>query len=182
MPSAALPQGAPVETAEGKGEFEAKSAVAQVIKVLVVEDNLVNQKVLRKQLTNRGMEVHVANHGGEALDKLMQSTYWRDGEGMKDRLEIGVVLMDQEMPVSKYKLCAKTALTHMLTINAVDGLTATRKIREYEAQGKLRGHIPIIAVTANARSEQIQTALDAGMVSLAAFPHAVVRPAETHGF
>lgn len=47
----------------------------------------------------------------------------------------------------------------------MDGLTCTRKIRELEAQGKLSGHIPIIAVTANARSEQIQTALNAGMVS-----------------
>lgn len=101
---------------------------------------------MQKQLKNIGTEVHVANHGGEALDKLMQSTYWRDGQNKKDRIELGVVLMDQEMPV-------------------MDGLTCTRKIRELEAQGKLTGHVPIIAVTANARSEQIQTALNAGMVS-----------------
>jgi CheY-like chemotaxis protein len=46
----------------------------------------------------------------------------------------------------------------------MDGLACTSKIREYEAQGLLRGHVPIIAVTANARSEQIATLLAAGMV------------------
>lgn len=116
VPSAALPQGAPVATIEGKGEFEAKSAVTQQIKVLVVEDNLVNQKVLRKQLTKVGIQVFVANHGGEALDKLMQSTYWRDRDGQdtKDRLEIGVVLMDQEMPVSKCSIQSKVLLMYVL--------------------------------------------------------------------
>ena len=83
----------------------------------------------------------------EALDRLMQSTYWKDDRPKKDKVELGVVLMDQEMPV-------------------MDGLTCTRRIRELEAEGKLTGHVPIIAVTANARPEQVQTALDAGMVSI----------------
>lgn len=129
---------------------QARAAGARTImkKVLIVEDNLVNQRVLQKQLKNAGTEVHLANHGGEALDKLRQSTYWAadDGGGGK-RLELGVVLMDQEMPV-------------------MDGLTCTRKIRELEKEGKLTGHVPIIAVTANARAEQVETALQAGMVSL----------------
>ncbi|GIZ42533.1 hypothetical protein CKM354_000579600 [Cercospora kikuchii] len=151
VPSAVLPQGAPVHVAEGKGEFDANDTKPVVKKVLIVEDNLVNQKVLQKQLKNIGTEVHVANHGGEALEKLMQSTYWREGQSKKDRIELGVVLMDQEMPV-------------------MDGLTCTRKIRELEAQGKLTGHVPIIAVTANARSEQIQTALNAGMDDVVSKP------------
>jgi PAS domain S-box-containing protein len=146
-PSATLPQGAPVQTAAGKRVLGSHASDAPIKKVLIVEDNLVNQRVLQKQLKNHGAEVHLANHGGEALDKLMQSTYWRDGPHSPDTIELGVVLMDQEMPV-------------------VSGLTCTRKIRELEAQGKLTGHVPIIGVTANARSEQIQTALDAGMVSL----------------
>jgi CheY-like chemotaxis protein len=53
--------------------------------------------------------------------------------------------MDKEMPV-------------------MDGLQCTSKIRELESQGMLKGHVPIIAVTANARSEQIATLLAAGMV------------------
>lgn len=116
-------------------------------KVLIVEDNLVNQKVLQKQLKNLGTDVYVANHGGEALEKLRQSTYCTEG----GTLELGVVLMDQEMPV-------------------MDGLTCTKRIREWEVQGKVRCHVPIIAVTANARSEQIQTALDAGMDDVVSKP------------
>jgi signal transduction histidine kinase len=116
-------------------------------RVLIVEDNLVNQRVLQKQLKNLGTEVHLANHGGEALEKLRQSTYWTENQGKQGKLELGVVLMDQEMPV-------------------MDGLTCTKQIRELEAEGKLTGHVPIIAVTANARAEQVQTSLDAGMVSL----------------
>jgi CheY-like chemotaxis protein len=46
----------------------------------------------------------------------------------------------------------------------MDGLTCTRKIRELERKGDIIRHIPIIAVTANARMEQINTALEAGMV------------------
>ncbi|KAK3115682.1 hypothetical protein LTR53_004745 [Teratosphaeriaceae sp. CCFEE 6253] len=115
--------------------------------VLIVEDNLVNQRVLQKQLKNLGTEVHLANHGGEALEKLRQSTYWRP----PGKLELGVVLMDQEMPV-------------------MDGLTCTRKIRELEQDGKLTGHVPIIAVTANARAEQVQTALQAGMDDVVSKP------------
>lgn len=146
VPSSTQTKGAPVQQLEGKSQFGTCSDKKVLRKVLIVEDNLVNQRVLQKQLKNVGTEVHVANHGGEALDKLMQSTYWCEGKDSPDRLELGVVLMDQEMPV-------------------MDGLTATRKIRELEAQGKLTGHVPIIAVTANARSEQIQAARDAGMVS-----------------
>jgi CheY-like chemotaxis protein len=47
----------------------------------------------------------------------------------------------------------------------MDGLACTSQIREWEQNGLLRGHVPIIAVTANARSEQIATLLAAGMVS-----------------
>lgn len=47
----------------------------------------------------------------------------------------------------------------------MDGLTCAKKIRDYEANGTIVRHVPIIAVTANARLEQIETAIAAGMVS-----------------
>ncbi|GAB7353225.1 hypothetical protein MBLNU459_g3744t2 [Dothideomycetes sp. NU459] len=127
----------------------------KVIKVLIVEDNLVNQRVLQKQLKNLGCTVHVANHGGEALDILRRSTWWNHEHDSdtkpSDRIQLSVVLMDQEMPV-------------------MDGLTCTKKIRELEKEGKFARHVPVIAVTANARSEQVQTALDAGMDDVVAKP------------
>jgi CheY-like chemotaxis protein len=114
-----------------------------LLKVLVVEDNVVNQKVLGKQLRNLGCAVHIANHGGECIDQLRESRWWHGRQS--DGLDLGVILMDLEMPV-------------------MDGLTCATKIRELQSEGKIVGHVPIIAVTANARDEQIMTALAAGMV------------------
>jgi len=115
--------------------------------ILLVEDNLINQKVLSKQLRGIGCTVHVANHGGEALDFLTKTTRWMEPFGDTQRVELALILMDLEMPV-------------------MDGLTCTRGIRDREREGKLRGHVPIIAVTANTRMEQMNFALEAGMVGL----------------
>ena len=46
----------------------------------------------------------------------------------------------------------------------MDGLTCARRIRELQDQGTLVRRVPIIAVTANARKEQIETSMAAGMV------------------
>lgn len=123
------------------------------LKVLIVEDNLVNQKVLQKQLRNRGFMTELANHGGEALEILRTSNYW---SGMDRGIDLAVILMDLEMPV-------------------MDGLTCARMIREYEADGTIVRHVPIIAVTANARLEQIETAMAAGMVSSVLTRHSAPR-------
>jgi len=47
----------------------------------------------------------------------------------------------------------------------MDGVTCTQRIRELELSGQMVGHVPIIAVTANARAEQMDVALGVGMVS-----------------
>lgn len=129
--------------------------------ILVVEDNLINQMVTRRDLTKRGYSVDVANHGVEALEKLRRSAaalpsglaqFNQDGPSeakspSAQPIPINVVLMDVEMPIQ-------------------DGLTCTRHIRELEANGELLcasgGRIPIIAVTANARPEQVDQAKAAG--------------------
>ncbi|KAK9786616.1 hypothetical protein SCARD494_11107 [Seiridium cardinale] len=117
--------------------------------VLIVEDNLVNQKVLQRQLKNSGNNTQVANHGGEAIELLKKSRYWVGQE--LAGTDISVILMDLEMPV-------------------MDGMTCTRKIRELEQNGTIVGHIPIIAVTAYARPEQIEDAKAAG-VALQLYSH-----------
>jgi CheY-like chemotaxis protein len=45
----------------------------------------------------------------------------------------------------------------------MDGNACTRRIRELEEEGDIVGHVPIIAVSANARREQIEQAKQAGM-------------------
>lgn len=95
--------------------------------ILIVEDNLVNQRILAQQLRKLGCTVLVANHGQEALDIVEASTAYKGKE--RDGIHLTIVLMDLEMPI-------------------MDGLTAVRLIRHLEAEGKLTRHIPIIAVTA----------------------------------
>lgn len=156
--------------------------------VLVVEDNMINQQLTRRGLADRGFTVDVANHGLEALEKLRNSDRWLGDTPMTDagdlppagvlnspatpgtsphsepmsnllkpvppdlvtpsatptKFPLSLILMDVEMPVQ-------------------DGLSCTKQIRELERQGKiLGGHIPIIAVSANARLEQILEAKAAG--------------------
>jgi CheY-like chemotaxis protein len=111
--------------------------------ILVVEDNLINQRVVCNQLRKIGCTVQVANHGREALTELAKTKYWKQPT-ISEPHNLSVVLMDVEMPV-------------------MDGMTCAREIRALEENGDITGHVPIIAVSANARREQIQQAKGAGM-------------------
>ncbi|KIV99786.1 uncharacterized protein PV09_08592 [Verruconis gallopava] len=121
------------------------------IKVLVVEDNVINQKVVCKQLKSRGFNVHAANHGVEALNALKEATLQAHGDEAQGRY-FDIVLCDIEMPVMNGILCAK-------------------EIRRLEGEGVLKGHIPILAVTANARSIHCQQAIEAGMDDVTTKPY-----------
>jgi PleD family two-component response regulator len=73
------------------------SGIQRKLAILVVEDNLVNQRVLCKQLRILGHIVYAANHGEEALTFLEKSTYWAANDGSGEHLDI--ILLDTEMPV-----------------------------------------------------------------------------------
>jgi signal transduction histidine kinase/DNA-binding NarL/FixJ family response regulator len=132
-----------------KVESQASVPALPPIHVLVVEDNLVNQKVLSKQLRNEGCIVSVANHGEEALLFLSTTRFWKGRES--NGVPLSIVLMDLEMPI-------------------MDGLTCVKRIRELQKEGVVVAHVPVIAVTANARSEQIATAKNSGMDSVVTKP------------
>lgn len=123
-----------------------KDQISSDYSILCVEDNLVNQKVLEKRLTKLGYKVQIANHGQEALDYLETTTAWRqqDREATMSSPDVHVILMDIEMPV-------------------MDGLTCSKRIRDLESSKDIVKHIPIVAVSANARAEQMKQALDAGV-------------------
>ncbi|CAN9229084.1 unnamed protein product [Alternaria alternata] len=107
--------------------------------VLVVEDNLVNQKVLVKQLMKAGCVTSTADNGVWALKHLVKTRFC-----VTDGIPLDIILIDCEMP-------------------EMDGLTCCRKIRQMEQRKEVSKHIPIIAVTANIRGGQIDNARDAGM-------------------
>jgi len=75
--------------------------------VMVVEDNTVNQMLLKRmvQKANGNLNVLVANHGQEALDMMAEES-------------IDLVFMDMEMPV-------------------MGGIEATEKLREQGYQGPI---------------------------------------------
>ncbi|MBB6092498.1 PAS domain S-box-containing protein [Povalibacter uvarum] len=97
-------------------------------KVLLVEDNAINQRVARRFLERLGCDVHVVGDGQQAVDAYRKDSW-------------AFVLMDMQMPV-------------------MDGLEATRRIREIEADG---ARTPIVALTANAMMGQLERCLEAGM-------------------
>jgi CheY-like chemotaxis protein len=84
---------------------------------------------LTRQLQQAGFQTEVANHGRECLDILDRSL----GE---DR-SFDIILMDIEMPV-------------------MGGIATAAELRKWEVAGKLPAHIPVIAVTGNARREHIE--------------------------
>lgn len=176
-----------MSTSPDVGDSDMMAEPPKIEGVLVVEDNMINQQLTRRGLADRGFTVDVANHGLEALDKLRASDRWLGDSSVSSqppithvntpttptttpntapplhanlnpsltadlvtptttptKFPLSLILMDVEMPIQ-------------------DGLTCTRQIRELERQGKiLGGHIPIIAVSANARLEQILEAKSAG--------------------
>jgi len=122
--------------------------------VLVCEDNAINQKVIAQQLRRLGVHtVHVADDGLAALNFLSTTTF-ASTPSVNPPIPLSIILMDVEMPV-------------------MDGLGAVRRIRAAEAKGDINAHIPVIAITANARQEQVAVALEAGMDEVVTKPFLV---------
>ncbi|MDQ8027399.1 MAG: response regulator [Brevundimonas sp.] len=109
-----------------------RDAVLEGRRILIVEDDVRNVYSLTNVLEPRGAVVEIARNGQEALDRLETSL----GDSTR---EIDLVLMDVMMPV-------------------MDGLTATRKIREDERWAKL----PILMLTAKAMPDDQERCLAAG--------------------
>lgn len=125
------------------------------LSVLLVEDNIINAQVLMKQLERAGCVVYIANHGLEALDFLTNCKVWHQPAEDSPLIELDCILMDVEMPV-------------------LDGLSCTRRIRALEGQGSLLQRLSIIAITANARAEQIEDAFAAGVDGILPKPFRVL--------
>ncbi|WP_080760245.1 hybrid sensor histidine kinase/response regulator [Pseudoalteromonas luteoviolacea] len=104
-------------------------------RVLLVEDNKVNQMVAMRILDSLGLTAEIAENGVEAL-KMLKT------EENKQNL-YSIVLMDCQMPL-------------------MDGYETTRNIRSSKEDEQV-ARIPIIAMTANAMQGDRQKCLDAGM-------------------
>ena len=103
------------------------------LRILLAEDNVVNQKVALRTLEALGYRADVAADGAEAAEAVVRAA--------ADGRPYDVVLMDVQMP-------------------RMDGHEATRQIREALAE---RHQPVVAALTANALDGDDRRALDAGM-------------------
>lgn len=110
-------------------------------RILLVEDNYINQEVAKSLLGEMGYQVDVAGNGIEAIEQL---------KTMSEEASYDVVLMDCQMP-------------------EMDGYQATRAIRSGDAGDSNQG-IPIIAMTANAMKGDKEKCQIAGMDDYVAKP------------
>lgn len=114
---------------ESGADRESAGERKRISRILVADDNEINQVVACKFLQKLGYEVEIARNGREALVAAA-------------RVHYDAILMDCEMP-------------------EMDGYAAVRAIRQRETGSD--GHIPVIALTGHASSEDERVCLDAGM-------------------
>ncbi len=96
-------------------------------RILLVEDEPINQMIAREMLEEASLDVYVADNGQQAVDMALASPF-------------DLILMDVQMPI-------------------LDGMAAAHRIREQRPDL----HTPIIALTANAFSDDRRKCLAAGM-------------------
>jgi len=125
---------------ETKNPIITKHSIAEEIKqsarILLAEDNPVNQKLAGKLLTKAGYHVLTVVNGKEAFEKYSTSPD-----------DFDLIFMDVQMP-------------------EMNGLEATGKIRAFEQTVTNAGnkpHIPIVAMTANAMKGDREKCIKAGM-------------------
>jgi len=116
------------------GRLLATSGLFQGTRVLLVEDNKINQVVATGMLEILGFTIFIADNGREALNIL-------NAMSKEDCFQI--ILMDCQMPV-------------------MDGYETTEAIRNGQA-GKINQTITIVAMTANAMKGDKDKCMEAGM-------------------
>jgi signal transduction histidine kinase/CheY-like chemotaxis protein len=140
-------------------QYSVREEMKHSVRILLVEDNPVNQKLAEMILTKAGYLVEVANNGREGFEKYTQSP---------DAFDL--IFMDIQMP-------------------EMDGLEATKAIRKREEQLKAQSsklkakdgassdelsalsfqhsarseRVPIVAITAHAMKGDREMCLEAGM-------------------
>ncbi len=96
-------------------------------KILLTEDNTMNQEIILGMLSHSGIEIDIAQNGAEAVEKFEA-----------DPKKYELIFMDIQMPV-------------------MDGYEAARRIRAID------NVVPIVALSANAMTEDVKKTLECGM-------------------
>lgn len=114
---------------------DANAAMLEGTRILVVDDNRINRKLLSIWLGDAGASVHMATDGAEGLRAATSERF-------------DAILMDVSMPV----------------MNGLDAARAIRLLASSDdEQQRLRAMVPLIGVTAMAGPEERRRCLEAGM-------------------
>ena len=136
--------------AHSRAESPFALAPQQVLRILLAEDNPINQRLALALLERRGHRVVIAANGQEALDALAGA-------------EFDLVLMDMQMPV-------------MDGIEATQRIREQEREQNREvAHTTGSRHLPIVAMTANAMQGDRERCLASGMDGYVSKP---VKPEE----
>ena len=120
------------------------------LKILLAEDNPVNQELAKRLLEKESHQVTIANNGAEAVD-------------LFDDAHFDVILMDMQMPV-------------MGGIEATEAIRSREMRRSWVVSHEFRP-VYIIAMTANVMASDRERCIEAGMNDYVAKP---LRPEELH--
>ncbi|KAJ5913937.1 hypothetical protein N7504_002820, partial [Penicillium tannophilum] len=118
-------------TGPRKTEKEINSMAGNTLRILIAEDDPINSLIVKKRLEKFGYSICMTGNGKECASVHRQSP-----------ISFDVILMDLQMPI-------------------VDGLSATKMIREYEQQSTSH-RTPVFAVSASLIEKDRQVYLDAG--------------------
>lgn len=146
--SASLP---PPPECSSPSSAQPSVSVERPLRLLVVDDSAAIRKVCALILRKNGHEVHVACHGKEALDYVMNHCPATDKDNNPSSSYPNAILMDIQMPI-------------------MDGIEATKAIRSYEAQQQVASPIPILGMSACSDVAIIEQAIAAGMNGFLAKP------------
>ena len=136
----------PIVTLHTLREDEARKRV----RILVAEDNIVNQKVAVRMLEKIGYRADVVGNGQEALEAL-------------GRIPYDVVLMDCQMPeMDGYEATREIRRREALSVKR-EGSLGNSQIQMTNDQKQNTLHVPIIAMTANAMKGDREKCFEAGM-------------------
>ncbi|KAL2063438.1 hypothetical protein VTL71DRAFT_5243 [Oculimacula yallundae] len=127
-------------------ELEMSREERAKIKILLVEDNAINQQIALKTIKKLGFEVSAVWNGKEALDYVLDA----DSPDAQHR-EPDIILMDVQMPI-------------------IDGYRATHLLRHHAPYNAISRTIPIVAMTASAIQGDREKCKKAGMDDYLAKP------------
>lgn len=112
-------------------KLEESVKIDKKLRILLAEDNVINQKVAKLNLEKLGHAVILVENGILAVEKFISD-------------QPDLIFMDIQMP-------------------DMDGVEATKKIREWELKNNVQVRIPIVAMTANTLKSDKELFITSGM-------------------